>query len=53
MNFLVRTGEAYWNYVKAAFNPYLLLAGILILAFVLGIIFIISAIERYRSKKKR
>jgi len=52
MNFLVRTGETYWNYVKAAFNPYLLLAGILILAAVLGIVLIVSVIGRYRSKKK-
>lgn len=52
MNFLVRTGEAHWDYIKVASNLYLLLVGILILAIVRGIIPIISAIGRYRSKKK-
>lgn len=52
MNLLARIGEAYWNYVKAAFNPYLLLAGILILVILFGIILAISAIGRYRSKRK-
>ncbi len=52
MNFLVRTGEAYWDFIKAAFNPYLWLGGILILAILVGIVLIVSAIGRYRSKKK-
>lgn len=52
MNFLAKMGEAYWNYLKAAFNPYLLLAGILILAVLVGIVLMVSAIGRYRSKRK-
>lgn len=51
MNLLSKIGEAYWNYIEAAFNPYLLLFGILILAIVLSIVFIFSAIEKKRRKK--
>lgn len=52
MNLFAKIGEASWNYLKAAFNPYFLLLGILILAIVLGIMFTISAIKERRWRKK-